>query len=370
MNPIKQLLQVGQSAWLDFISRKMLREGELDRLVHEDGVRGLTSNPSIFQKAIADGTDYHDSLIFLMDSNPEADSKSYYEAMAVEDIQIAADAMRHIYDESSRMDGMVSLEVSPHLAHDTRATIMEARHLWKGIRRPNAMIKIPATPEGIPAIETCTAEGININVTLIFSLEQYEQVAAAYIRGLAKATLPSHITSVASFFVSRIDAAVDAMLEKMDNPLARDLLGKIAVANSKVAYRRFSEIFAGGEFAAQRKRGGRVQRMLFGSTSTKNPSYSDVKYVEEMIGPDTINTMPPETLRAFQDHGKVRTSLLEGLDKADEHLAQLASLGIDLGAVTDELQQAGVASFAEAFDKIIKALDHKRRVLMSGQVYR
>lgn len=370
MNPIKQLLHVGQSVWLDFISRKMLREGELDRLIHEVGIRGLTSNPSIFQKAIADGTDYHDSLIFLMDSNPEADSKAYYEALAVEDIQMAADAMRHIYDESSRMDGMVSLEVSPHLAYDTRGTIMEARHLWKGIHRPNAMIKIPATPEGIPAIEQCIAEGININVTLIFSLEQYEQVVAAYIRGLAKATLPSHITSVASFFVSRIDVAVDKQLEQMDDPRAKDLRGKIAVANSKIAYQRFQEIFAGAEFAAQRKRGGRVQRLLFGSTSTKNPSYSDVKYVEELIGPDTVNTMPPETLQAFQDHGKVRTSLLEGVDKAQGHLAQLASLGIDLRAVTEDLQRAGVASFAEAYDMTIQSLDHKRRVLMSGQVYR
>ncbi len=370
MNRIKQLLQLGQSVWLDFISRRMLMAGELDRMIQEDGLRGLTSNPTIFQKAIADGTDYHNSLIYLMDSNPEADAKAYYEAMAVEDIQMAADAMRQVYEDSSRIDGMVSLEVSPHAAHDTRATIMEARHLWKGIRRPNAMIKIPATPEGVPAIETCTAEGININVTLIFSLEQYEQVAQAYIRGLAKATLPSHITSVASFFVSRIDTAVDGLLEKMDDPRAKELMGTIAVANSKVAYQRFTEIFAGGEFAAQSKRGARVQRLLFGSTSTKNPSYSDVKYVEELIGPDTVNTMPPETFEAFKDHGKVRTSLTEGLDRAHEHLRRLVEVGVDLHAVTEDLQAKGIAAFADSYDKIIKALEHKRRVLLSGQVYR
>ncbi len=370
MNPIKQLLQHGQSVWLDFISRKMLMTDQLDRMIHEDGIRGLTSNPTIFEKAIANGSDYHESLIYLIDGHPEADAKAFYEALAVEDIQLACDALRHIYEDSSRIDGMVSLEVNPHAAHDTRATIHEARHLWKGIQRPNAMIKIPATPEGIPAIETCTGEGVNINATLIFSLEQYEQVAQAYVRGLAKAILPSHITSVASFFVSRIDTTIDAQLEKMDDPQAKALLGQIAVASCKVAYERFGKIFTDNEFATQSKRGARVQRLLFGSTSSKNPAYSDVKYVEQLIGPDTVNTMPPATVEAFNDHGKVRASLAEGLDKAHEQLRQLAEAGIDLGAVTDQLLQAGVASFADSYDKIIKALDHKHRVLLSGQVYR
>ncbi len=278
--------------------------------------------------------------------------------------------MRHVYEDSSRTDGMVSLEVSPHAAHDTRATILEARHLWKGVRRPNAMIKIPATPEGVAAIETCTSEGININATLIFSVEQYEEVAQAYIRGLAKSTLPSHITSVASFFVSRIDTAVDSLLEKTDDPRAKELLGTTAVANSKVAYQRFQEIFSGSEFGAQSKRGARVQRMLFGSTSTKNPAYSDVKYVEELIGSDTVNTMPPETFEAFKDHGKVRTSLTEGVDQAREQLRQLGEVGVDLHAVTEELLRKGLAAFGESYDQIIKAREHKRRVLLSGQVYR
>ena len=370
MNPIKQLMQLGQSAWLDFISRKMLLSSEMERLVQVDGIRGLTSNPSIFEKAIADGSDYLESLICLMDANPEADSKAYFEAMAVEDIQLAADAFRQAYEDSSRTDGMVSLEVRPDLAHDTRATIIEARHLWKGVHRPNVMIKIPATPEGILAIETCTAEGININATLIFSVEQYKKVAQAYIRGLAKAVLPSHITSVASFFVSRIDTAVDARLAKMDHPKARELLGKAAVASCKVAYQHFSEIFCDHEFVAQGNRGARAQRLLFGSTSTKNPAYSDVKYVEELIGPYTVNTMPRATVEAFLNHGKVRASLQEDVDTAREQLGQLAEIGVDMEEVAEELLQAGVASFSESYDKIIKALEHKRRVLLSGQVYR
>ncbi len=370
MKAIKQLLQQGQSVWLDFISRKMLLSGELNRLIQEEGIRGLTSNPSIFEKAVADGSDYHDSLIHLMDANPKADAKACFEVMAVEDIQMTADALRHVYEDSSRTDGMVSLEVSPHVAHDTRATIAEARHLWKGIRRPNAMIKIPATAEGIPAIETCTSEDININATLIFSVEQYEQVARAYIRGLAKAVLPSHVTSVASFFVSRIDTAVDAQLEKMDNPQARELLGTAAVASCKAAYQRFGEIFSDHEFAVQGKRGARVQRLLFGSTSTKNPAYSDVKYVEELIGPDTVNTMPPATVVAFLHHGKVRPSLQDDVGKAQEQLGQLAKTGVDIGAIAEQLLQAGVASFADSYDKLLKALEHKLRVLQSGQVHR
>lgn len=370
MNPIRQLLQHGQSVWLDYISRRLFREGEMDRLVLDDGIRGMTSNPTIFEKAIADGSDYHESLIYYMDSNPESDAEGIYEAIAVEDIQLAAAALRPVYDSSSRIDGMVSLEVSPNAAHDTRQTIHEARHLWKGINRPNALIKIPATPEGILAIETCIAEGININATLIFSVDQYEQVAQAYIRGLTKATLPSHITSVASFFVSRIDAAIDPQLERMNDPRATALLGQAAIANCKVAYQRFREIFSGHEFTSLSRRGARPQRVLWASTSTKNPAYPDTRYVDELIGPDTVNTMPPATFEAFKDHGQVRASLQEGLDEAHDRLRELAELGIDLDAVTDQLLVDGVASFADSYNKIMKALDHKRKVFQSGQVYR
>ncbi len=370
MDRIKHLQQLGQSVWLDFISRSMVRSGHLQHLVRDIGVRGLTSNPSIFEKAIADSPDYNESLLNLLDASPESDAKGVYEALAVEDIQVAAHLLRDIYEESGRVDGMVSLEVSPDAAYDTRATIHEARHLWKGVHRPNAMIKIPATPAGIPAIETCTAEGININATLIFSVEQYEQVARAYIRGLTKATLPSHVTSVASFFVSRIDTAVDKQLDAMDDPRARELLGRTAVANCKIAYRKFREIFTGDEFAEARKHGGRVQRLLFGSTSTKNPAYSDTKYVDELIGRDTVNTMPPQTLEAFNDHGTVRATLEEDINAAAEHLQQLAALGVDLSAVTEQLQRAGVEAFANSYNKLLRVIDQKHRMLQSGEVLR
>jgi len=370
MNPVKQLLQQGQSVWLDFISRELLASGELERLVSEDGVRGLTSNPTIFAKAIGEGFDYNDAIAFLIDANPEADAKALYEALAVADIRDAAKVLRPIYEQSSRVDGMVSLEVSPEAAHDTRATIQEARHLWKAVNSPNAMIKIPATPEGIPAIEQCIAEGINVNVTLIFSVEQYEQAARAYMRGVEKAVLPSHVTSVASFFVSRIDAAIDPQLEKMDDPRARKLMGKIAVANCRVAYRRFQELFNSQEFSQQRKKGARQQRLLWGSTSTKNPAYSDVKYVEELVAPDTVNTMPLETLKAFLDHGTIRGTLVDGMDEACEQLRQLQELGIDLAEVTQKLLVDGVASFARSYNKLIKSLDHKRQTILTGQVYR
>lgn len=370
MNPVKQLLQHGQSVWLDFISRGLLSSGELEHLVHDIGVRGLTSNPTILAKAISAGSDYNEALGFFMDVSPEADAKALYEAIVVADIQAVADILRPIYDESSRVDGMVSLEVSPEAAHDTRATIMEARHLWRGTHRPNVMIKIPATREGIPAIQTCIAEGININATLIFSVEQYEQVAQAYIHGLEKSILPSHVTSVASFFVSRIDTAVDKELEEIGTPQARELLGQIGIANCKIAYQRFQEIFNGSEFTSQSKRGARVQRVLWASTSTKNPAYSDAKYVEELIGPDTVNTMPMETLEAFHDHGRVRSSLQENVEAARRQFEQLQELGVDLSAITDQLLGDGVASFAASFAKILRSLEHKRQYILSGQVYR
>lgn len=370
MNPVKQLLQHGQSVWLDFLSRSLISSGRLEELVHDVGVRGLTSNPTIFAKAMAEGEEYHEGLEFFMNSSPEADTKALYEALAVADIRAAADVLRPIYDESCRVDGMVSLEVSPDAAEDTRATINEARHLWKGVNRPNVMIKIPATPAGVPAIEVCTSEGINVNVTLIFSVEQYEAAARAYIRGIEKAVLPSHVTSVASFFVSRIDTTVDKELEKIGTPQAHSLLGKIATANAKVAYHRFQEIFSGGDFKRQSKRGARMQRVLWGSTSTKNPAYPDVKYVEDLIGQDTVNTMPMETLEAFADHGHVRASLQENVDEARAQLQQLEELGVSLPTITDKLLRDGVASFADSFHKMIDSLESKRQYILSGQVYR
>jgi transaldolase len=370
MNPAKQLLQHGQSVWLDFISRELLIDGQMEHLVNEVGVRGLTSNPTIFAKAISEGADYNEGLAFFMDASPEADAKALYEALAVADIQSIADILRPVYEESCRVDGMVSLEVSPDAAFDTRTTILEARHLWKGIHRPNAMIKIPATKEGIPAIETCISEGININATLIFSVEQYEQVAQAYICGLEKSILPSHVTSVASFFVSRIDTAVDHQLEEMGTPQAQHLLGQIAIANSKVAYQRFQDLFNGGDFQRESKRGARVQRLLWASTSAKNPAYRDTMYVEELVGQDTVNTMPMETLEAFVDHGKVRSSLQENMDQAPGKLQQLQELGIDFREITDQLLRDGVKAFADSFAKTIGSLEQKRQYILSGQVYR
>lgn len=370
MNPTQELFQQGQSVWLDFLSRGLLAKGELERMVHDVGVRGLTSNPTIFAKALAEGSDYDEGLRSFLETNPKADAKALYENFAVADIQAAANLLRPIYDQSGCVDGMVSLEVSPDLAYDTRGTIQEARRLWKAIDRPNAMIKIPATPEGIAALETCIGEGININATLIFSVDKYVQVAEAYIRGLEKSTLPSQITSVASFFVSRIDGAVDKQLETLETEQAKKLRGQIGIANSKVAYLRFEEIFGSEAFDRQRSRGAHVQRVLWASTSTKNPNYRDTLYVEELIGPETINTVPPDTLKAFADHGQVRSSLKEDSQQAAARMAQLKAVGVDFAAITDKLLQNGVASFAESFQKILDQLEKKRTQLLGTRAHR
>jgi transaldolase/glucose-6-phosphate isomerase len=371
MNPLKELVAQGQSIWLDYIRRNLIQSGELKRLVEEDGLRGVTSNPTIFDKAISGSTDYDAALRALLAADPQAPVGNLYEPLAIEDIQMAADVLRTVYEATHGDDGYVSLEVSPHLAHDTERTINEAKRLRAAVDRPNVMIKVPATPAGIPAIEQLIADGVNVNVTLMFSMGHYEAVARAYINGLERCGNPGQVASVASFFVSRVDTMVDKALEESGNPEAKALAGKIAIANSKVVYRRFLEIFHGEGFVSLRQRGARVQRPLWASTGTKNPSYSDVLYVENLIGPETVNTLPPDTINAFRDHGKIPgPTVKEGFDEADATLARLASLGIDLNAITEKLQEDGVAAFAASFDQLMAALDKKRKAMAGAELDR
>ncbi|MFQ5840059.1 MAG: bifunctional transaldolase/phosoglucose isomerase [Candidatus Methylomirabilales bacterium] len=370
MNPLQALQQQGQSCWLDYIRRNLIVSRELTRLIVKDGLRGVTSNPTIFEKAIAGSDDYDGALGALLAADPHADVRGLYEQLAIEDIRMAADALKPVYDDTDGTDGFVSLEVSPHLAHDTAGTIAEARRLRRAVDRPNVMIKVPATPEGIPAIEALIADGAPVNVTLIFSLGHYEAVAQAYLRGLERCAEPSRAASVASFFVSRVDTAVDRALEAIGTSEALAFRGRIAVANAKMAYGRFREIFFGEPFAALRQRGARVQRPLWASTGTKNPAYSDVLYVEELIGPDTVNTMPPATLNAFRDHGRVRATLDDGLEAAGAALARVAELGVDLDAITETLQKDGVAAFAQSFELLLATLEEKREAILRSRVDR
>ena len=359
MNPITALQEAGQSIWLDYIRRDLLTGGELDRLIGQ-GIRGVTSNPSIFEKAIAGSRDYDTDLAQYIEADACIAPSALFDRIAIDDIQRAADALRTVYDSSDAVDGYVSLEVPPNLAQDFAATIEEARRLWRAVDRPNLMIKVPANTAGVRAVEDLIAEGINVNVTLLFSLEHYEQVANAYIRGLERAADPSRIASVASFFVSRVDTAVDRLLEAIGTPEALSLRGTIAVANAKLAYRRYQELFEGPGFADLQSQGARPQRVLWASTGTKNPSYSDVLYIDELIGPSTVNTVPPATLAAFQDHGSPRGGrLTEDVADADDAVRLLAGLGVDLGTVTDELQVAGLEAFAESFHQLLHALYEK-----------
>jgi len=373
MNPLKALIAQGQSVWLDYIRRDLIRTGELKRLVEEDGIRGVTSNPTIFEKAIAGSTDYDDALRALLAKDPKMDVGSLYERLAIEDIQMAADVLRAVYDETGGADGYVSFEVSPHLAHDTQATISEAKRLRAAVDRPNVMIKVPATPEGIPAIQELIAGGVNVNITLMFSMSHYEAVARAYIHGLERCADPAKVASVASFFVSRVDTMVDRALETLGTAQAqaKTLLGKIAIANSKMVYQRFLQIFHGEGFVALRQRGTRVQRPLWASTGTKNPAYSDVLYVENLIGAETVNTLPPETLNAFKDHGKVEgETVRDSLDDAAASLGRLKALGINLNTITEKLQQDGVAAFAASFDQLLGALEKKRNAVIGAEAAR
>lgn len=355
MNSIQTLQTFGQSIWLDFISRSLLTSGELRRLI-EKGVTGVTSNPSIFQKSICETSDYDATITSIIKSQSGIDVSALYEKLAMEDIRSAAEVLRPIYDSTHGIDGFVSLEVSPLLSSRTELTISEAKRLWKLVDRPNLMIKVPATLEGIPAIESLIAQGVNVNATLIFSLSQYESVAQAYIRGLENNPEPSKVASVASFFISRIDTAVDKALEKAGTPEALAMRGKAAVASAKMVSHLMNKIFQGKSFEKQKSRGGKKQKLVWGSTGTKNSKYSDVIYVEEIIGPDTINTIPMSTLNAFLDHGKPRLSLTEDIGGAENLLVNLKRFNIDLTAVTDQLLKEGVMAFAQAYDGMLDSL--------------
>ena len=372
-NPLKALIRFGQSVWLDYIRRDLITTGELARLIEDDGLRGMTSNPTIFEKAIAGSTDYTKPLAELA-KRGDLDAKGIYEHLAIRDIQDAADVLRGVYDQTKRRDGYVSLEVSPYLAHKTQETIDEARRLWKTVGRDNVMIKVPGTPEGIPAIRELIGSGININVTLLFAQDVYEKVAEAYIAGLedlaGRGGDVSRIGSVASFFVSRIDTLIDGKIDATlknppagsDQALLRSLQGKVAIANAKLTYQLYKKIFSGPRWQALAGRGAETQRVLWASTGTKNPAYSDVLYVEELIGPDTVNTIPPATFDAFRDHGKPRASLEQNLDAAHKTMDDLERAGISMKAVTDQLTDDGVKLFADAFDKLLAAVETQAKL--------
>lgn len=361
MNPLKRLWEEHQqSPWLDYIERDLLVGGGLEVLVRDDGIRGVTSNPSIFKAAITGSQSYDGDIDAFLAARPDADTVELYEDLAIRDIRMAADILAPVFTASGGSDGFVSLEVSPHLAHDTGGTLTEADRLWRAVDRPNLMIKVPATPEGVPAIEELIAGGINVNATLMFSLADYEAVAMAYIRGIERRNDPAGVASVASFFVSRVDSAVDAALEAVGTDDALALRGRTAIANSRLAYRRFLGLFRGPAFADLAARGAQVQRPLWASTSTKNPAYSDVLYVEELVGPDTVNTLPTATLDAYRDHGNPKSVLTEHFDEDRRLLEMLPGFGIDLDAVTAGLQIEGVAAFAQAFDELMAALEAKR----------
>jgi transaldolase/glucose-6-phosphate isomerase len=379
-NPLQALADYGQSVWLDYIRRSLLSSGELDRMISEDGLRGVTSNPAIFEKAITGSTDYSEQISSL-EQQPDIEAMVLYEQLAIRDIQDAADRLKRVYHRTGGRDGYVSLEVSPYLARDTQSTLRDARRLWMDVNRPNVLIKVPATPEGIPAIRQLIGEGININVTLLFSMQSYERVAEAYIAGLEMLAKSrgdvSRVASVASFFISRIDNAADALISaqlKTASPAAqerlRGLLGKTAIANAKLTYARYGEIFSGPRWRTLSARGAQTQRLLWASTGTKNPKYSDVLYVEELIGTDTVNTMPPATYDAFRQHGKLRASLTEGVEDARHTLESLAAAGISLPAVTDKLLDEGVRLFADAFDKLLGAVDKTCKIFSKEKLNR
>lgn len=360
MSKLDDLAAAGQSVWYDYIRRDMLADGGLRDLVAR-GVRGVTSNPSIFQQAIGSSDLYDDQIASLCDvSATEA-----FEAVAVQDIRDASDILDTVYRATDGGDGYVSLEVSPTLANDTAGTIADGMRLWGMVDRPNLMIKVPATPAGIPAIAELTAAGINVNATLMFSLEDYDNVANAYIEGAERASDPASLASVASFFVSRVDSYTDQALERVGTEEALARRGTIAVANAKAAYLRYQELFEGDRFAALRERGVRTQRVLWASTSTKNPEYRDVMYVEELIGPATVNTAPPATIDAFEDHGIVKQgSLLEDARGAVEALRSLQAIGVDFDEITARLQVDGVASFADAYAGLLETIESKQDILV------
>lgn len=368
ISPLKKLSEFGQSFWLDYIRRDLIVSGELRRLIEEDGLRGMTSNPSIFEKAIAGSQEYDADIRRLaLDEKTVAE---IYEALTQRDVQSAADEFRPLYDKTDGKDGYVSLEVNPHLAHDTQGTIEEARRLWAALNRPNVFIKVPATLEGVPAIRQLISEGINVNVTLLFGLPRYRQVADAYIAGIeariAQGQPVNHVVSVASFFVSRIDVLVDPLLDKLiaygdeKAALAKQVRGQVAVASAKAAYQIYKEIFGSDRFQRLVKKNVSVQRLLWASTGTKNPDYSDVKYIDALIGPDTVNTIPVETLNAYRDHGAPEARIEQDVEQAHFVLESLPTLGISLAQVTQQLEDQGVETFNKPFDQLMETLEKDR----------
>jgi len=357
-NSLKQLVTLGQSIWLDYIRRDLITGGELKRLIEEDGLRGMTSNPSIFEKAIVESNDYDEDI--HAQAQAGNDARTIYETISQRDVQSAADVFRPLYDRTDGVDGYVSLEVNPHLARDTQGTIDEARRLWAALDRPNVFIKVPATLEGLPAIRQLIGDGINVNVTLIFGLPRCREVAEAYIAGLedrsAKGKPINRIASVASFFVSRIDALIDPLLAKQDGAPAEKACGQVAIASARTAYQIYKEIFGSDRFKKLLAQGARAQRLLWASTGTKNPEYSDVKYIEALIGPDTVNTAPVETINAYRDHGEPQARIEQDVGKAAQLLNRLPTLGIDLNALTQQLEDEGVEKFNQPFDKLMEAL--------------
>jgi transaldolase len=375
MNPLVDIRRLDQSLWLDFISRKVLQNGELKRRIDEDALRGVTSNPAIFEKAIGGSADYDQTIKEQAQQGKSAED--IYEGLAVADVQAACDLFKSLYDShDNSSDGYVSLEVSPKLANDTEGTIAEARKLWKAVDRPNVMIKIPATKEGLPAIRTAISEGINVNVTLIFGLDRYKDVAEAFIAGLEDRAKTGQslerIDSVASFFLSRIDVLLDPQLEKIaaeggeKGQLAESLVGEVALSSAKQAYQFYKEIFAGPRWQALADKGAHTQRLLWASTGNKNPKYDDLKYVENLIGPKTVNTIPVETMDIFKEKGQPADRLEQGLDKARQVLADLPKLGIDLNAATQQLEDEGVQKFIEPFGKLIDSVEKKRKQAAEG----
>ena len=377
-NPLLQLKALGQSVWYDNIDRSQLVSGQFKRLLDEDGICGVTANPTIFEKSISSGHAYDEQINQLIREGKS--TNEIYEALIIQDIRTVADILRPIYDSANRQDGLVSLEVSPDLAHDTEGTLSEVRRFWKMVDRPNLMIKIPGTPEGIPAVLQALTEGINVNITLIFSISTYRQVAEAFISALeARRTAGediSHMASVASFFVSRVDTLVDKLLEDKvkatsntsEQQHLKSLEGKAAIANARLVYQDFKKIFNTPRFAALKQASAYVQRPLWASTSTKNPAYRDVLYAEELIGPDTVDTMPLETIENFRDHGRVRLSIEDNLEEAHQVFDALEKVGIHYDQVTKQLQDEGVQKFADSFHTLFEGIAEKRKAIETQQV--
>src|SRR5262249_10048099 len=360
---LHELTERGQAVWFDTLSRDLVKTGELARMMNDDAVTGVTSNPTIFQKALSSGNAYDDDLKRLLGETD--DPTEIFFSLALQDIRDACDVLKPAYDESNRVDGYVSMEVEPGIAYDTGRSFDQARWIAAEVERPNLFVKIPATMPGLPAIEECTAKGTSINITLIFSLDRYKAVVEAYLRGLERLVAaggnPARVASVASFFVSRVDTEADKRLDAVGHP---ELKGKLAVANAKLAYQHYLQVFASDRWRYLEGKGATKQRCLWASTSTKNPDYRDVLYVEELIGPETVNTMPLETIRAFQDHGEIRgDTVLEGIDEASQLMEQLADAGVDYEDVTDTLEAEGVQKFADSFDEIVESIRAKRAAL-------